>query len=511
MERFDAVVVGAGVSGLSAGILLAERGRRVLVLEHHTIPGGLLQQFRRKGIPLETGFHYVGGAGAGGPLRRYLRRLGVLDRIRLVPMDPEGFDEVVFPGRRVAFPQGQDRLRAHLQEEFPGDAGGVARYFDLVSAEVEKHPFFSFRSEHLGDPPAPPEELKSLAAVLSGTVRDSDLAAVLASHGVLYGVPASRAPFAAHARGASSFYHSSQGMVGGGEALAAALVARLRELGGELRLRNSVEAVEIQGRRVRKVVTGGGDEFEPGVLVWSAHPAELVRRTRGESLPSRHLRRLSGLRNTASAILLHAVARGVPAVEARRNRLWFREPAEAMSEVGSWIRGPAGPARAVVLPGLPLREAPGDTAFQVWAPVIAEDMEEAGIGRAREGWKHEVALTLLPIVDACVPEWSGRVEVVNVSTPRAIEGFVRSPGGSCYGLESTVASGSMAKLPSEMGTAGLLLVGQNLGLPGVLGSMVSAFHGVGHLERCLPDLYLDLRNGDPIIPPGLPGRQSGVN
>ncbi len=65
----DAIVVGAGLSGLVDAILLAETGRRVLVLEQHTIPGGYLQQFTRRGTVFDVGFHYLGSTDAGRPLR----------------------------------------------------------------------------------------------------------------------------------------------------------------------------------------------------------------------------------------------------------------------------------------------------------------------------------------------------------------------------------------------------------------------------------------------------------
>ena len=48
--RYDAVIIGSGVSGMTAAIILAKEGRRVLVLEQHSKPGGLMQHFRRKAL-----------------------------------------------------------------------------------------------------------------------------------------------------------------------------------------------------------------------------------------------------------------------------------------------------------------------------------------------------------------------------------------------------------------------------------------------------------------------------
>ena len=48
-DRYDAIVIGAGLAGLTAANLLARAGHRVLVLEQHDRPGGLATWFRRPG------------------------------------------------------------------------------------------------------------------------------------------------------------------------------------------------------------------------------------------------------------------------------------------------------------------------------------------------------------------------------------------------------------------------------------------------------------------------------
>ena len=57
MQHFDTVIIGAGVSGLSAARLLKEKGIRVVVLEKESKPGGLIKCDRVSGHL----FHRVGG------------------------------------------------------------------------------------------------------------------------------------------------------------------------------------------------------------------------------------------------------------------------------------------------------------------------------------------------------------------------------------------------------------------------------------------------------------------
>lgn len=39
-DTYDAIVVGAGMGGLSAAAFLARQGKKILVLEKHDKPGG---------------------------------------------------------------------------------------------------------------------------------------------------------------------------------------------------------------------------------------------------------------------------------------------------------------------------------------------------------------------------------------------------------------------------------------------------------------------------------------
>ena len=44
---YDTIILGAGLSGLAAGVRLAYYDRKVCILERHTLPGGLNSYYRR--------------------------------------------------------------------------------------------------------------------------------------------------------------------------------------------------------------------------------------------------------------------------------------------------------------------------------------------------------------------------------------------------------------------------------------------------------------------------------
>ena len=79
--QYDSVLIGAGLSGLTAALLLARSGRRVLVLEQSPQPAPVVRGFSRAGHYFDSGFHYAGGLGEGGAFRPHFRHLGLEQKL----------------------------------------------------------------------------------------------------------------------------------------------------------------------------------------------------------------------------------------------------------------------------------------------------------------------------------------------------------------------------------------------------------------------------------------------
>src|SRR3989337_1929058 len=78
---YDTIIIGAGMSGLAAGIRLAHYDQRVCILERHNTIGGLNSFYRLRGRDYDVGLHALTNitpkGTKTGPHARLLRPLRV--------------------------------------------------------------------------------------------------------------------------------------------------------------------------------------------------------------------------------------------------------------------------------------------------------------------------------------------------------------------------------------------------------------------------------------------------
>ena len=139
----DVVIIGSGPGALAAGSVLSQRGRSCLLLEANESLGGGLHTWDDKGVPFDTGFHYLGEVQhACSSLRRVLDYCaGGADRLEYAaladcPIEPGVYDQVEFEadGRTMKFSPGEQALRSEYKSHFPGAERAVDVFRDRAIA-----------------------------------------------------------------------------------------------------------------------------------------------------------------------------------------------------------------------------------------------------------------------------------------------------------------------------------------------------------------------------------------
>lgn len=277
----SAIVIGAGIGGLTTAALLLQAGMHVTVLEAHVYPGGSAGTFYHKGYRFDAGATLAGGFGPGQPHHLLAETLDLEWPIR--PVDPAWL--VHMPdGDTITQWRDAGAWRAERERAFPGSERFWRQQEDLAAISWE------LASRPLPWPPTEPRDLWQLArslrphmfralpyalrpvsAMVPGGAHalrlflDAQLliaAQTTAEHtNALYGSAALDLP----RRGV---YH----VHGGIGALSDTLVKWIRENGGDVLFRQQVERIDVHNGRAVTVHTNKGRSFSAPWIVANLTP-----------------------------------------------------------------------------------------------------------------------------------------------------------------------------------------------------------------------------------------------
>ena len=296
MARCDALVIGAGLGGLTAAALLAKAGRNVLVLERNHALGGAASVFNSGGLTIEPSLHQTADPrDPDEPKHAILSRLGLLDAIEWIPIAPFHTTEGGVVGEPFDLPVGFAAAREALAARFPKSAAGLSaligamesttRTVAHLQAAREQHSLRRLGRAGLGMRALARDWRRSLADVLQQRLGDDEAAkcALAGNIGYYADAPERLAwPFFAVAQG--GFLKSGGVYVkGGSHRLSLALAKCVTGAGGQVRLGREAVAVELgaDGRpaAVRHVSTRGrGDEerIEAPLVLTNGAPETLA-------------------------------------------------------------------------------------------------------------------------------------------------------------------------------------------------------------------------------------------
>ena len=525
-ERFDVVVIGAGLGGLVAGALLARAGRSVLVVERHTVAGGNATVFRRRGYVFDVGLHYVGGCDGDGPLPRILRAAGAGD-VAFRELDPGGYDELVLPGLRFAIPRGRDAFRERLLGAFPSERAGIDRWVALLAALARVLPRLhrpaALGAALLRSPLLLRHRGATLAQFLDTCTADPALRAVLAGQHIGYALPPSRASVLVAAGITAHYLEGAFYPQGGGQVLADRLASALGRAGGRLLLRTSAERLLMERGAVAGVVLRGAQGGTVGVRAPRVISNADVLRTLGEllppdALPARLRERAShwdmapplavaylGLRRQAgdgAETPPHAAAAALPprAPQAARN-VWVQPALDVEAEYAAVARGTFAEASSAFItlasdkdPGEQGIAPPGIANVQVMgvAPAAPAAWGTSAAAAADGSYRRDPRYLaakqaclerLLDAASLAWPDVRARVERAELASPLTHSRYTGSTGGTSYGLAATPRQFLLARPGARSGVPGLYLCGASCRAGhGIVGAATSGVLAAAAIE-----------------------------
>ena len=131
MPAKSIIVIGAGISGLSAGCYGQMNGYRVQIFEQEARPGGLCTSWERKGFTINGGLAFLGGSGPGTNFYSVWKELGVVPKLRMIEYEYFVIVEGE-KGKTLFLHTDVDRLEQHMKELAPEDEKTIEEFIGAI-------------------------------------------------------------------------------------------------------------------------------------------------------------------------------------------------------------------------------------------------------------------------------------------------------------------------------------------------------------------------------------------
>jgi len=150
-SKYDVIIIGAGMGGLSAGAFLAREGKTVLILEKHNKPGGYVTSFTRKGYTFDSAIFHLTDMGENQTISQFIRFWGGKVSSRRIR-----YKFRYFIGDKECLIDGKD-VEKDLKSYFPEESSAIRKFFSISARMM---------NEAMGQgPPKPPYEMNFLEKI----------------------------------------------------------------------------------------------------------------------------------------------------------------------------------------------------------------------------------------------------------------------------------------------------------------------------------------------------------
>jgi len=459
IRSYDAVIVGAGIGGLTAASYLAKAGLKVLLIEKHYIAGGYASSFTRRGYYFDVGAHYFGSCRPNGHIGRIILEHNLTNRVEMLRTDPS--DILISDGKEVRMYINYDRLVAEYQKVCPGESGNVRRFMDYMStsnplqlyAELRRITFDTLLDRYFES-----ELLKSFFAMPLGNValpssRVSALTAVLLYREFIF----------------DGGYYPRGGM----QSFSNALVERIRQYGGDVEFLAPAASIDVRAGKVQGLVfkrRGRTEDYvRCNIVIAACDFHGLVK-----MLPDQIIQSATGVKDrlskwtaSASAFMVYLGIRGnLRSIAKHHTNVWYYPSGHVDEYYRLLNEGEVGLEKGFVFYSTPSFHDPrllpeGMHAIQaiVGAPYRPRAFWE------RDDFKERMADEIVARIETFIPGLSQLIDVREIAIPPTLEKYTGNYRGAMYGWESSPEQTGILDSGDCFGVGGLYLVGHWADLP----------------------------------------------
>ncbi len=485
-QKYDFVIIGSGISGLVTATILAKNGYKVIVLEKNHQIGGAMQVFSRDKCVFDTGVHYIGGMDEGENLHCFFSYLGILDDLKLHPLDREAFDIIgLSNGLSVKHGQGYDNFRKGLVEAFPNESNAIDQFCDKIQEMCNYFPLYNLRLEgektYLTNP-----EIVEIGAwdYVSSITENNDLKIALLGSGLLYAGDAKTTPLYVVALIMNSFIKGSYRLVDGGSQIAKLLVKKIRSFGGEVLKHKEITSMSYHDNKlISEVVCADGTSYRADNFISSIHPNRTVEIAGEEHFFPAFVRRIKSLKNTVSSFTVHLSLK--PGTFNYINNNFYDYYVEDGWNIVDYKKEdwpqlvyactPISSKNEHFAESLALMAYMNIDELDEWKESFNTIADKSERGDRYKQFKKEKEEQIIERIEKRFPNIRESILNVYSSTPLTFKDYLGTPEGELYGVIKDFNNPEGTIINTRTKVKNLYLTGQNIVFHGILGATVGAF------------------------------------
>ena len=446
---YDVLIIGAGMSGLAAGIRSAYYGKQVCIVEKHHRVGGLNSFYNRGGRKFDVGLHamtnYVPKGVKLSPLPKLLRQLKL--KAEDFALYPQRMSVIKFPNKTLRFDNDFDFFVQEVTGNFPGQADNFQELLKTI---------FEYDELNLDAKPISARE------VLSSVISDPILYDMIFCPVMFYGNAQENdmefGQFVIMFK--SIFCEGFARPQAGVRQILDVLVKKYKDCGGELKMKCAVTSLKCANGRVASILLENGEVLTADKILSSAGYVETMK-----LLTDYDFSKFNCQVGQLSFIEFILVLNKEPAEMGHNativfynnsDRFHYRKPDELVDVSSGVICCPNNFQFENPLPKGMLRIT-NLANFDLWN-ILGEEEYKA----QKATW---LEATLKEVVKF-VPDFRDSIIFTDIFTPKTIHRFTGHINGAVYGTPNKIKTG-------RTHLDNLFICGTDQGFLGIVGAMLS--------------------------------------
>lgn len=488
--KYDVIVIGSGLSGLTASLKLAKSGKKVALFEKHSIPGGYATNFVRKGkdgnlYTFDVSLHSLSGMNRGCPTREILENLEIYD---LDIINTKDDIILIRKGERIHIPNDSTKYKESLIERYPKFKSGIENLFIYLNNSINS----SSHDVSLDGVP--------LSECIKKYVNDDNFVEEFCYLWVYIGLPNDRIDASYGMELISRYIFGGHSYPRGGSGrLSKTFSNHIKNNGGDIFLSSEIVKINTTEDKVISVTTKKGDTFSADEFVFACDPTNLFKLI-DSNIQHSYVEKINAMEKSISIVQLylgldcHTKNLGI-----EQSHLFYYDDMDSNELYECFKSGNIEKCNFIVVAYDQLD--PDMNKERSYLNVAILDFDHNWPERGTEEYKSKkeyVTNALLEKLFKVYPKVKDHIQVIELGTPKTMARYTNNSTGSIYGFSQNLKQGGLNRSSFKTPFENAIVVGAwSFPGGGFEGAILSGSLGADRLLRKSP---IKESNSSTLIP-----------